>query len=64
MSTSILTAIAHIVINPVSELRSFYESHNRANNMGEALENYIKDAFSGILASNSMLKQQNIDSVP
>lgn len=49
MSVNILTAIANIVSSPIGELRSFYESRNRANNMGEALENYIKDVFAGTL---------------
>jgi len=61
MSVSILTAIANIVVNPIHELQSIYSSRNRANIMGEALENYIKDAFSGILASNTFLKQQSIE---
>ncbi len=49
MSVNILMAIKNIVTSPIVELRSFYESHNRANNMGEALENYIKDLFAGTL---------------
>lgn len=49
MSANILTAITNIITNPISELHSFYESHNRANNMGEALENYVKDMFAGTL---------------
>ena len=40
MSDNILTAISNIVTNPIVELRSYYESRNRANNMGDALENY------------------------
>jgi len=44
-----LTAIKNIVDNPVMELKSFYTSRNRANNMGEALENYIKDIFAETL---------------
>jgi hypothetical protein len=49
MRINILTAIANIVTQPIGELRSFYESHNRANNMGEALEQYVKDVFAGTL---------------
>jgi len=49
MNVNILTAMANIEASPVGELRSFYESRNRANNMGEALENYIKDVFAGTL---------------
>ena len=50
MNTNILTAIANVVSSPAVPLSSFYESRNRMNNMGEALENYIKDAFAGTLA--------------
>ncbi|NLO45016.1 MAG: NgoPII family restriction endonuclease [Clostridiales bacterium] len=53
MNSNILTAIENIVTNPVSELRSFYESHNRANNMGEALEQYIKDMFAGTFSATN-----------
>lgn len=49
MSVNILNAIANIAAGNIRELRSFYESRNRANNMGEALENYIKDMFAGTL---------------
>jgi len=49
MRANILIAIANIAKIPVNELRSFYESRNRANGMGESLENYIKDVFAGTL---------------
>ncbi len=42
---NIIDAIMHMISNPKFELKSYYESHNRANNMGEALEEYIKDLF-------------------
>jgi len=50
MSVNIISAIENIVSNPISELRNYYESRNRANSMGEVLENYIKDVFAGTLA--------------
>jgi len=53
MSVNTLTAIANIVTSPIGELRSFYVSRNRANNMGEALENYIKDIFAGTLSETN-----------
>lgn len=43
--TNIINAIIQLVSNPKFELKSYSESHNRANNMGEALEEYIKDLF-------------------
>ena len=43
--TNILEAIYTIVENPIFEIKSFYTGRNRANSVGDALENYIKDAF-------------------
>lgn len=42
---NIINAIIHLIENPKFELKQYSESHNRANNMGEALEEYIKDLF-------------------
>ena len=44
---NIIDAIIQLVENPKIELKRYSESHNRANNMGEALEEYIKDIFAG-----------------
>ena len=49
MNVNALTAIANIVQNPITELRSFYQGRNRANSMGDALENYLMDVFAGTL---------------
>jgi hypothetical protein len=57
MSTNILTAIHNIITSPVLELRSYYASRNRANSMGEALENYIKDVFAGTLTETDETKR-------
>ena len=57
MNVNILNAIRNIVINPIDELRSFYESRNRINNMGEALENYIKDLFANTLNETDEAKR-------
>ncbi len=43
--TNILEAIFNIVNQKDFQIKEFYSGSNRANNMGEALENYIKDAF-------------------
>lgn len=45
--TNIIDAIINLVENPKFELKDYSESHNRANNMGEALEEYVKDIFAG-----------------
>lgn len=44
---NIIDAIINLVTNPKFELKDYSESHNRANNMGEALEEYVKDIFAG-----------------
>ena len=43
---NIINAIINIVENPVVNLREVYSGKNRANSMGGALEEYIKDMFS------------------
>lgn len=53
--TNLLVALATIVENPVTNLVSHYIWSNRANNMWDALETYIKDVF-----SNTVEEQSNI----
>ena len=43
--TNILEAIYNIVNHKNFAIREFYSGRNRANSIGETLENYIKDAF-------------------
>jgi len=43
--TNILEAIVNIANNPVVAIRNHYTGRNRANNVGEALEMFVKDAF-------------------
>lgn len=45
--SNIIDAIINIVNNPVLELKKVYSNKNRANNMGDALEEYVKDLFAG-----------------
>ena len=54
METNIIKAIINLVHCPITELREYAESHNRANNMGEALEEYIKDIFAGTVNENDI----------
>lgn len=44
---NIIDAILNMVNDPKYELLNYSNSHNRANNMGEALEEYVKDIFAG-----------------
>ena len=45
---NIIDAIFNLVSNPQFKLKEYTVSHNRANNMGEALEEYIKDLFANV----------------
>ena len=45
MNTNLLIALANIVENPITDLVAHYKGSNRANNMGDALETYVKDVF-------------------
>lgn len=45
LEMNIIDAIYNLVNNPVTELVEHYNARNRANNAGDALEEYIKDLF-------------------
>lgn len=45
---NIIDAICNLVKNPRCKLKQYATSRNRANNMGESLEEYIKDLFAGV----------------
>ena len=47
--TNILEATINIANNPILEIRNHYTGRNRANNVGEALETFIKDAFANLI---------------
>ena len=49
---NIIDAIIEIVKSPKYKLKEYSASHNRANAMGEALEEYIKDAFAGTIGED------------
>ena len=57
---NIIDAIINIVKNPILELKGYSISHNRANSMGKALEEYIKDVFSGTLFEKDKNKRMKI----
>ncbi len=42
---NIINAIINLVHNPVTQLVNYYQGKNRANNAGDALEEYVKDIF-------------------
>jgi len=42
---TIINAILNLAQNPIRNIVERYKSENRANNAGDALEEYIKDVF-------------------
>jgi hypothetical protein len=48
--TNILIALSNLIENPITDLISHYKSANRANNLGDALETYVKDLFCNSIA--------------
>jgi len=60
--TNILEAIYNIVNHQDFEIKSLYSGRNRANNMGEALEYYIKDAFAGTFGvTDELIRMQSFN---
>lgn len=55
--TNILEAIYNIANHQDFEIKNLYTGRNRANNMGEALESYIKDAFAGTFGVTDELQR-------
>lgn len=43
--SNLLKAIKSIIDNPIIKVKDYYTGRNRANSVGEAFENYIKDVF-------------------
>ena len=56
--TNLLIALKNIAENPNNDLVAQYHSLNRMNSMGEALEFYIKDIFSGTLSETDLSKKE------
>lgn len=46
---NLLQAIKTVVDNPISDLLSYYRGKNRINNVGDALEVFVKDIFADTL---------------
>lgn len=62
MNTNVLVALKNILDNPTNELLDIYDGavHNRANNMGDALEYYIKDLFCSSIHINNFSEKDKI----
>lgn len=56
--SNILKAVINIVNNYQVSINEVKNGNNRANNMGEGLENYIKNAFAGNLDEIDISKQK------
>jgi hypothetical protein len=55
--TNVLTAIRTIINHPISDLVNYYQSKNRINQMGEALECFIKDIFADTVTESDQQKK-------
>lgn len=55
--SNIINAINNLINNPIIELKDFYKSKNRANNMGDALEEYVKDLFANTIDETDNAKR-------
>lgn len=60
---NIINAIYNLVNHPVVELVEYYQGRNRANNAGDALEEYIKDLFADSFEMNEIDRLEKINSV-
>lgn len=61
---NIISAIINLAIEPKFELRKYSNTHNRANDMGSALEEYIKDIFADTVnETNENLRNEKISKV-
>ena len=58
MNVSIIDAIINLVKNPIQKLTREYRSKNRANNAGEALEEYTKDLFAGSFGKDDIERHE------
>jgi NgoPII restriction endonuclease len=61
--SNILKAIKNIVENPIVKVRDFYGGRNRANSIGDALENYVKDIFADTLNLEGVERNKKISEV-
>jgi hypothetical protein len=60
METNVIKALFNLIDAPSGNLINHYSSANRINNVGEALESYIKDLFCGSLHEESFERKNRI----
>ncbi len=61
--SNLLKAIKSIVDNPIIKIKDYYSGRNRANSVGEALENYVKDIFANSFDLPETERLQKINKV-
>ena len=60
---NIINAIENLVNNPINKLVEYYQGRNRANNMGDALEEYVKDLFADTFNCSESERLEKISKV-
>lgn len=60
---NIIDAIINLVNNPITELVDYYQGKNRANNSGDALEEYIKDLFANTFKLSESQRLEKLSQV-
>jgi hypothetical protein len=61
--SNLLKAIKLIVENPIIKVKDYYTGRNRANSVGEALENYVKDIFANSFEMSENERMQKFKEV-
>lgn len=56
---NLINAIINLINNPITDIREYYNSRNRANSVGTSLEEYVKDLFAGTLETEDELVRNN-----
>lgn len=60
---NIINAIINLVNNPITQLVNHYQNHNRANQAGDALEEYIKDLFANSFQLSEIQRIERLSEV-
>lgn len=60
---NIINAIVNLVQNPITQLTDDYQGKNRANNAGDALEEYVKDIFANTFNMSEPERLERLSSV-
>lgn len=61
--SNLLVAIKNLITNPITDIRTFYVSSNRANAVWDSLEHYVKDLFCNSFRSSDSERNQKYSEV-